>query len=127
MLLWNRQGRLPRGPGVDLGRAFRASAPRVVTRGQVGFLGYFAGPNVHVIDIFALGDPLLARLPAAPGWRIGHFERSVPDGYVETIQTGTNVIRDPDISARYTRLKLITQGPIWSRSRSGAVRTIVDR
>jgi arabinofuranosyltransferase len=71
-----------------------------------------------------LCDPLLARLPAQPGWRIGHFERSLPDGYLETVQTGRDVISDPNVARQYEQLKLITQGSIWSWVRWRAILTM---
>jgi arabinofuranosyltransferase len=83
----------------------------------VGFSGYFAGPGTHIIDIYALGDPLLARLPAMPTFRVGHFERRIPDGYDETVARGVNKISDPDLAAYYDRLHLIVAGPIFSRAR----------
>jgi arabinofuranosyltransferase len=59
-----------------------ARAERVVATGSVGFFGYFAGPDLFVIDLLGLADPLLARLPPAdPSWRIGHFGRYIPAGY----------------------------------------------
>ena len=39
-------------------------AARATIIGNIGMAGFFAGPGVHVIDDMALGDPLLARLPA---------------------------------------------------------------
>ena len=44
---------------------------------SVGFCGFCAGPDVWIVDYFALGDPLLARLPPIPDpfWRVGHFLR----------------------------------------------------
>ena len=88
---------------------------------QVGLFGYFAGPEVHVVDTLGLGDPLLARLPAQPKWRAGHFQREIPDGYLKTIETGRNVITDPEVAMTYARLKIITQDPLWSRRRWRAI------
>ena len=36
----------------------------IVIRSVVGMFGFYAGPRVHIIDILALGDAFLARLPA---------------------------------------------------------------
>ena len=97
---------------------------------NVGFFGYHAGPNEHIVDIFALADPLLARLPALtfvsfraenypqdPNWRIGHFLRKVPEGYVESLASTENRLRDPHLGAFYAKLKLITQGPLFTGAR----------
>ncbi len=69
---------------VEHGYALRASGKSVVDEKNVGFIGYFAGPEVHIVDLYALCDPLLARLPVSdPGkWRIGHYERELPNGYL---------------------------------------------
>jgi arabinofuranosyltransferase len=100
------------------GLRLRASDERVVVRSNIGMLGYFAGPDVHVIDSLALGDPLLARLPGGTlSSPMGHFPRAIPDGYVETIATGTNHLADRDLAAYYDRLHEIISGPLWSARR----------
>jgi arabinofuranosyltransferase len=100
----------------------RLSGQHVVVRSTIGLFGFGAGPHVHIVDIWALGDPLLARLPegegrdsesiqrwaeddsslanlpALPPWRIGHFTRSIPAGYLETLASGTNVIHDKQLA-----------------------------
>lgn len=87
--------------------------------GKLGVLGYQAGPNIHVIDKFALADPLLARLPIQDPdqWRIGHFIRVIPDGYLETLSIGNNVIHDANINLYYEKIFLITHGELssWDR------------
>ncbi|MCK5851650.1 hypothetical protein KAH27_01365, partial [bacterium] len=59
----------------------------VVVEGALGLFGYQQGPNIYAIDQFALADPLLARLPVEDkvNWRIGHFERKIPEGYLTTL------------------------------------------
>lgn len=98
---------------VHEGRALRQRGTPIVVAGFVGFTGYFAGPEVHLVDCHALAEPLLARLPASPVWRIGHFTRQVPAGYIATRSTGRNVLADPAIAALYDDLEDITSGPIW--------------
>ena len=93
------------------------SSPSVVIREGIGFVGYFAGPTVHIVDPYALSDPLLSRLPAIPGSRTGHYRRDIPAGYVESLESHTNQIADPDLSAFYERLRVAVAGPLWSRSR----------
>src|SRR5205085_7868493 len=85
---------LPQFSWADDGRQLRQQGPSVVVRANVGFTGYFAGPAAHIVDTYGLGEPLLARLPVQAGstWRIGHFARPVPDGYLETLRTGRNQI-----------------------------------
>jgi arabinofuranosyltransferase len=87
-----------------------------------GYLGYEAGPQVHVLDDMALGDPLLARLPLSPAelsgdWRIGHFSRAIPPGYLETLETGTNMIQDPGLAQYYAKLHDVVSGPLFSGQR----------
>ena len=66
------------------------------------------------MDIFALADPLLARLPVKnPYTRIGHFERDLPKGYVETIESGRNKIANPHLAEFYEKMKLITTGDLF--------------
>jgi len=103
------------------GEALRTAGRPVVVEDSVGFRGYFAGPGVHIVDRFALCDPLLARLRPAPGGRIGHFTREVPDGYLQTLSSGTNRISNPDIAAYYDRLRLVVAGPIWNVARFKAM------
>ena len=89
LLQYARGVELPRSRFVAEGKAFRAVGKPIVRRaGSVGYRGYFAGPEVHLLDYYALGDPLLARLPALynPNWRIGHFTRFVPEGYEATLR-----------------------------------------
>lgn len=91
----------------------------VVQRRYIGMFGFYAGPRVHVVDLLALTDPLLARLQAkyAPRWGIGHFERVLPQGYIETIRTGENKIADKDLAIYYDKLALLTRGPLFSLER----------
>lgn len=92
----------------------------------IGFYGYYAGPRLHVIDVLALADPFLARLPlrerAGPeDWRIGHFERDLPAGYRESIASGANQIQDPRLARLYDDLQLAIKGPLFSADRWRAI------
>jgi arabinofuranosyltransferase len=118
--------------------------PGVIMFQAVGLLGYHAGPGVYVIDPVALVDPLLARLPAEPHWRIGHFQRTVPDGYGDSLRAcqqhvfprgvlappthhclewpeDTNRIVDPAIARQYDLIRLVTQGPLFTAARWRAI------
>ena len=123
-LLKTRRGQQrPDNPMVFDGLELRRQGRQVVIRDGIGFTGYFAGPDVHIVDMFALADPLLARLPANPQSRTGHFLRDIPAGYIETLQTGRNQIADPDVAAYYEHLRLVIGGPLWSVDR---MTTIVE-
>jgi arabinofuranosyltransferase len=57
----------------------------------VGTYGIQLGPTFHIVDESALTDRLLAEQPFVASnfqWRIGHFTRSVPEGYLEAIRSG---------------------------------------
>ena len=73
----------------------RNSPELVHVAGTIGRWGYLAGTREIIVDCNALSDPLLARLPVRDPhkWRIGHFTRAVPDGYVERV-TATQRIKD---------------------------------
>ena len=100
------------------GRRARARGVTLIAAGNIGLFGYYAGPEVHVLDGFALGDPLLARLPIRSiQWRIGHFVRAIPDGYRETLASGRNQIADARIRAYYQILRQIVRDPLLSLER----------
>jgi len=105
-------------PYYQAGHELRASGMRV-TQGLPGMTGFAAGPGVHLIDAYALTDPLLARLPFRPTghWRIGHFPRAIPDGYAATLQTGRNVIADPCLHRYYEALGQVIRGPLFRAER----------
>jgi tetratricopeptide (TPR) repeat protein len=104
------------------GREARADGKPYTFEGNVGFFGYYAGPDVHILDGFALADPLLARLPIrSVTWRIGHFVRQIPAGYPETLTFQENRIQDANIAAYYDRLSLITRGDIFGTKRWSAI------
>lgn len=123
-LLRARRGApMPDHPSARDGRQARAGGPAVVVRGGVGMFGYYAGPQVHIVEPWAVTDPLLARLPIPAGafWRIGHFRRDIPVGYEETLRAGVNRIADPGIARRYDDIEVVTRGPLITRRRILAI------
>jgi arabinofuranosyltransferase len=86
---------------------------------NLGYFGYYAWPELHIIDPHALADPLLARLPALRRieWRAGHFARAMPPGYLETRRTGRNALRDPVLVELHEALTRVHRGPIFSAAR----------
>jgi arabinofuranosyltransferase len=100
----------------------RNHVPLTVQR-SVGYIGYVAGPSVHIVDTFAIADPFLARLPADrnDNWRIGHFRRTPPAGYLATVATGENRIQDPGCRALWERVARLTRGPVLSTARFGDI------
>lgn len=101
------------------GMAARAKGRHIVVQRAPGLYGFYAGPAVHILDPYALGDPLLSKLPIvdAKNWRVGHYFRAVPAGYVASLQTGTNSLEDPQVRELYRVIKILTQDPIWSVER----------
>jgi arabinofuranosyltransferase len=114
LLTMTRNKSMPRMAWASEGREARERGYSVVHKGPVGIFGYAAGPQVHVVDWFGLGDPLLARLHIADkqGWRIGHFYRELPDGYLETLEAGENLIADKNLAAYYEKLSILTRGDL---------------
>ena len=68
--------------------------------GTIGLIGFSAGPDIYIIDKYALAEPLLARLtPISPdlrevdtrpelaelGYRPGHLRRLIPKGLLRNI------------------------------------------
>ncbi len=132
LVLCGDAGRFLRHPWIDEGRALRAEAeareggePVVRVTAAIGFLGFYAGPRVRVYDIFALADPLLARLPAEDartpvGLAIGHFARLVPQGFVPARARG-EPFPDPALERLDRALGLARSGPLLARERWGAL------
>lgn len=93
---------------------------------SVGFLGYYAGSDVHIIDKFAICEPLLSKISYQrdwefKGWRIGHFARELPLGYEETIKTGENKIYNPYLHEYYDKLSTLIKGKIFSWKRFATI------
>ena len=114
----------------EYGRLQQLKDRPAVTWSNIGFFGFFAGPQVYVIDRFAISNPILARLPITTNsidaitgthWRIGHFPRELPDGYIESLESGENRINDQEISELYDKLQLITRGNLLDRDRLKAI------
>lgn len=95
----------------------------VVVFSTMGFYGYHARPELHVIDGFALADPLLSRLPMVRrlSWRPGHYSRRLPPGYLLSRRSGTNQLEDPALAQLYDAVELVTRAPLFSPGRMQAI------
>jgi len=130
----------PSNRSVNKGEDLRRTKTALAVEGAIGYVGFFAGPTVHVVDYHALADPLLSRLPMvakdpfyaaflrkvrpnepAAAWRVGHFLRALPRGYLASLASGEDRIEDPSIRALYERVLRVTRGPVWSAARFGDV------
>ena len=88
----------------------------------IGMTCWSTGEKPYWIDIMAaLSDPFLARLPARSKARVGHYERALPQGYIESLTTGKNTITDPMLAKLYNDVALATRGEIWSSARWRAI------
>ncbi len=116
-------GAFPSHQWARWGKEKRSGGSEVVVGYAIGMFGYYAGPQIHVIDTNALNDFLLARLPVPRGDipRIGHFARELPSGYYETVLTGENQIKDPSLAEFYNAVRLVTQAPLFSEGRINAI------
>lgn len=94
----------------------------VIPWGQVGRYGFEAGDRIYVADAWLL-DPLMMRLPIArpDAWRIGHFERRPPEGYLESLATGEDRIRHPALRAYYATLRTALRAPLFAPERLDAL------
>lgn len=102
----------------NTGLSARAEEGIVINRVN-GYFGFYAGPNVHIVDPLGIGDPLLARVPSAAvlRWRIGHFMRVIPPGYIETLREKKCLIEDKNLDSYYQKLSFIIRGNLFSFSR----------
>jgi arabinofuranosyltransferase len=118
---------VPPYSGACLGRELARSSRAGQLTGEVGLFGYFAEDKV-VIDLFALADPLLSRIPYRTArFRAGHYVRPIPPGYVETRLTGKNVLEDPALRVAWKDLELVTRGtPLLSPERLAAIRALAS-
>ncbi len=92
---------------------------KVIYKVAIGISGYDSGPCTYICDYVALSDPLLARIPAhyTPNWRVGHYLRTLPEGYKTTLETGKNSLIDSNLKEYYDHLCVITKGPLLSSTR----------
>ena len=129
--VWNAN--LEQHSQVVEGRKLEGQPRSVVFHANVGYFGFYAGPNVHLVDAYGLNEPLLARLypdarfeivlgslgmeVKARPWRIGHFIRKPPAGYQKTQEQGENQIVDPNLAAYYDRMTHVVTGDLWDMDR----------
>jgi arabinofuranosyltransferase len=95
----------------------------VVPAAGGGMKGFFAPRTAFLVDNAALSEPLLARLPAIErkDWLIGHLRRALPDGYIDTLRSGRNQLRDRALARYYDELALVTRAPLFDAARWRAI------
>jgi arabinofuranosyltransferase len=94
--------------GVERGRFSRADA-------------YRSGRAFRSPDPTGTADPLLAWLPAVGAPAAGAMRREAPAGYVDSIRSGRNALRDPPMRLFYEDVRLLARGPLWSAERWRAI------
>ena len=77
--------------------------------------------DLYLNDLYALGDPYLAHLPAVKeeGWRIGHMWRQAPLGYMNLVRYGwdSGAIQNEDARQYYEIIDEITRGDLFDKDR----------
>lgn len=117
-------------PWAKHGLEIKESKNAFVVKSTVGLFGFYAGKNIHIVDQYGLTEPLLSKLPATEYWligkekpvgekfwRIGHFARKIPEGYLETRKSGENKITDLSLAKYYEKLSIIIKGDLWDWNR----------
>ncbi|MEI1278003.1 hypothetical protein V6Z05_06730 [Leptospira venezuelensis] len=89
---------------------FPPTDQKIFIKFSTGVIGYFL-PDQYIIDIVALGDPLLSRIQGKG--RVGHKIRRLPSGYFESIESGENKIQDPKLKEYYDSLNLLIRGEVF--------------
>jgi len=105
------------------GENLKKSSDRIAVRGALGTTGYYAGLDMHIVDYFALTDPLLARLPAIRRVASGHFEREIVPGYLARLADAATPLEQHDLQSYYEKIELLTRSDAlfsWPR-----IKTIV--
>lgn len=123
---WAIKGYEPIHPWGQRGVRLKAEAERigmpiVAIEGNAGMPGYYAGPAVHNVDSLALTDAFLARLPAIPGARVGHYQRMLPLGYAETVLNAVPTTEVEALRPLLNDVTLVTRAPLFAEGRWGAI------
>ncbi len=109
----------PLHPWAAEGRSLRQSDSLVFERPGTGFIGFFAGPKLYIVDRQGLSDPLIGKLPipTPTKWRIGHFNRVIPEGYIESVRNSDNRIEDVNLARYYDAIRTVARGDLFSWER----------
>lgn len=99
--------------------------PKVLCSPALTTMDHSLPIDSHFIIYCALADPLLSRLPISlrDGWRVGHYNRLLPDGYKESIATDSNQIKDLVLHPIYDAISKVTRGSLWDSDR---LKTILE-
>ncbi len=116
LMNYRRDARLPVFQWRRDGERARLSPDTIVPFRWVGLFGYYAGPDVHIIDLYALADAFLSHLPikGSNQFRIGHFERVLPEHYISSLENHRNEFVDRDLSTLFEETLIVTRGPLFT-------------
>lgn len=93
----------------------------VKEEGTAGMPGYYSGPNVHIVEYFAISDAFLARLPAFPGSRVGHYKRELPMGYLESVLDASPRTDFEELRPLLNDVTMATRAPLLAEGRWPAI------
>ena len=123
LLVFERGRSLPDHPWRARAEGHDPVLTPVVQFNTMGYFGFYVAPEVHVVDAFALADPLLARVPPVRrvAWKAGHLPRIMPAGYLDSLRSGKNALEDPALAALFEDLRSVHCGPVFAPGRLGAM------
>ena len=98
-----------------------AAHRRVIADDRAGLFAYVVGPRLHLVESSGRTDALLARLHPSEKWQPGGVRRAIPDGYVESLESGLPATSDPGLNACVGKLSLLTRGALLDRERLAAL------
>jgi arabinofuranosyltransferase len=109
----------PENEWAILGKQSKMNRPLVINAHSVGIFSYYAGPDNYIVDELALTDAFLSKLPQKykPAWRIGHIQRVIPEGYLQSLIANKNLISDKNLNEYYSNIKSIISGDIFDFER----------
>jgi arabinofuranosyltransferase len=117
---WHLRAR-PNHVWVMQGMGLREQSPlEPVTTYWIGLLGYYAGASVTIIDMLALPDAFLARIPVGLSFMEGHIARPIPEGYLRSYLGDYSGI-DGKLLPLVQEMALVTRGDLWSMARLRAI------
>ena len=108
-------------PWAAQGLQARSEKHQAVAKCAVGLYGFNAGATLRIIDPLAITDGFLSRLPSKKPAYPGHYERAFPEGYLETVVSGQNQLRDPALKQLYDQTQLLARAPLLDSARLQAM------
>ncbi|MES2388668.1 MAG: hypothetical protein V4543_11760 [Bacteroidota bacterium] len=89
----------------------------------IGFIGFGAGPDVHLLDPYGLGDPFISKLPFnwTFGYRPGHYLRFFPPEYRVSLLSGRNLFTEKHIADLYNDVMLASRASLFASGRMAAI------